>query len=125
MNILSNRSKGVTKSDYTLKSRPIGDLAQDRVLPRQLSTGTLRGQLTIVGDNGEKIVLGQVPGSETETAITFLDGDDNIVSKTTAQTDYVYNPTTGDVVFQSKRQPDGTYGVSGANEGFDVSEGFE
>lgn len=126
MNIISSGSSStIIKSSYEIESRPISDLVQDRVLPRQLSTGSMRGQQTILGADGSKIVLGLIPDTDNEFGISFFDRDGNVVKKITALTDYIYDASTGDNVYQAGKLPDDTYGVAGANEGFEVEEGFE
>lgn len=63
------RKVTIIKASTIVKSTPIMDAVQDRVLPRQLSSGTTRGEMqikgkfTVVDDYGTpKIVLGYDEG---------------------------------------------------------------
>lgn len=108
----------------TINSVSIEDMAQsDRIQPRQMGTGGMRGTQRIMNTDGSYITLGVIPNT-SDFGIAFFDSSDNLISKITALTDYVYDPTTGKNVYQSKKLPDGTYGVAGANTGFNVSDGF-
>jgi hypothetical protein len=105
----------------------ISQYAQDsRVLPRDVATGPMRGTTQRYADeDGNYITIGIIPETNNELGIAFFDRDDNLISKMTALTDYVYNPGTGKNVYQQKKLPDGTYGVAGANDGYDVADGYE
>jgi hypothetical protein len=66
-----------------------------------------------------------IPETDGEFGIAFFDRDNNLIKKVTALTDYIYDPATEKNVYQAGKLPDDTYGVAGANDGYDVEEGFE
>lgn len=114
---------------------------QSRILPRQLSTGTLRGTQNVgygsvkidgsnnritIGDNdGSSIGMGSIPGFPDETGFFALDTTGTIVWKQLGPTTYVYNPQDSyHNVTQSGILPDGSGGWAVAAEGYDVADGF-
>lgn len=124
VNISGSSSGSIIKPSMEIESKSIAELAQERVLPRQIGTGMMRGQQTILGPNGEKIVLGLVPGSTTDFAISFLDADDNIIAKSTGVTDYKYDLDTNKNYYQNGKLPDGSYGGIYVKSGVDVEDVF-
>ena len=129
----SNRDP-IAKADF-VDDAPIVSADFERVHPRQESTGTQRGERIIVGtlvlrnpNNQEQIVVGF--GENNEFGIFGQQIENNDPAKTTlawkivGRTYYVYDPTTGKNSFQAGILPDGTGGAAGANDGYDVSEGF-
>lgn len=117
-------------SDLKNEFRSIPDVSvaqyveDQRVLPRDVSTGVMRGTQRYSDLEGNYITIGVIPDTNGELGIAFFDRDNNLICKMTALTDYVYNPSTGKNVYQSKKLPNDTYGVAGANEGYDVADGF-
>lgn len=115
-------------------------LDTDRVLPRQLSTGSTRGTqtvgygqtkidgtnntITIAGPDGSVIGMGMIPGSTTDEYGFFSqDVEGNVVMKIVNGTKYVYNPLDSyHNVTQDGLLPDGSGGFVAAKPGFDVAD---
>jgi hypothetical protein len=130
----------VIKNGYTVKSRPIGDLVQDRVLPRQVSTGILRGtqgvgtegvnidasnnRITISTQEAGSVGIGIIPGTTDELGFFATDEDGELVWKRVGPTAYDYDPTTGNNIGQSGKLPDGSYNTIYMKPGNDVEDAF-
>lgn len=111
-----------------------------RVLPRQLSTGTTRGtqnvgygnakidgsnnRIVVGGADGSEVGLGNIPGTDNENGIFILAPNGKLSMKIVGGTFYAYDPTTGLNTVQMGILPDGTGGIAGANQGFNVADGF-
>lgn len=111
-----------------------------RVLPRQMSSGIMRGtqgvgtggvqidssndRIVIPAPDGTSIGMGSIPGSTNQFGFFSLDVDGNVSMKIVNGTMFVFDPQTGKNSFQAGLLPDGTGGAAGANEGFDVADGF-
>lgn len=127
--------------DY-VRDVPLAEAAYDRVLPRQVSSGALRGtqrvgygSTEIDGSNnritisnpadGTSVGIGSIPGSLTgEFGFFSLDADGNLIMKIVNGTWYVYDITNDKNVMQSGKLPDATYGWAVANAGNNVADGF-
>jgi hypothetical protein len=96
----------------------------NRVLPRQVSTGTSRGQQNILGADGSKVVIGEFGDTPPTFGIAFYDSGGNLVNKIVGPTQYVYDLTTGKNIIQIGKLPDGSYGMAVAKAGFDVADGI-
>lgn len=121
-------------------NREIGSAEVQRILPRQLSSGIMRGtqgvgtggvqidssnnRIVIPAPDGTSIGMGSIPGSLTEYGFFSLDADGNLSMKIVNGTMFVYDPETGKNSFQAGLLPDGTGGAAGANEGYNVADGF-
>lgn len=112
-----------------------------RVLPRQLSTGTLRGtqsvgygntkidgsnnRITIGTPDGGQIGMGAIPGSTSnEYGFFALDVNGNVIMKIVGGTWFVDNPTQNLNVMQSGVLPDGNIGWAVAAPGYNVVDGI-
>lgn len=112
-----------------------------RVLPRQFSTGTMRGtqnvgygkvkidgsnnRITIGDTDGSSIGMGSIPDNSGDVGFFALDTAGNIVWKQVGPTSYVYNPQDSyHNVTQNGILPDGSGGWAVAAPGYDVSQGF-
>lgn len=113
-----------------------------RILPRQLSTGTLRGtqsvgygtakidgsnnRITIGGPDGSVVGIGSIPGSTTnEYGFFSLDSNGRLIMKIINGTKYVYDPANNYVnITQDGLLPDGTGGFVAAKPGVDVATLF-
>lgn len=111
-----------------------------RVLPRQLSTGTTRGvqtigygnakldgpnnRITIGTSDGGTIGFGSIPGTDNEFGFFSQNANGHLSMKIVDGTFYTYDETTGLNTVQMGTLPDGTGGIAGANQGFNVSQGF-
>lgn len=138
--VSGNSSGDVAKSNYTVQSRSIGDLTQDRVLPRQVSTGILRGtqgvgtegvnidasnnRITISTDAAGSVGMGIIPGTANELGFFSTNDDGELVWKRVGPTAYDYDPDTGNNIGQSGRLPDGTYATIYMKPGNDVEDAF-
>lgn len=114
------------KNDFTnIPGQNIDDMLQStRVQPRQMGTGVMRGTQMIVNTDGSYITLGEIPDGSGDFGIAFFDANDTLIFKQTAETQYLYDKTTGLNVLQTGKLPDDTYGIAGANTGYDVEDGF-
>lgn len=114
----------------------------ERTLPRQLSTGSMRGTqtvgygstkidgsnntITIGAPDGSTIGMGAIPGSLTgEYGFFSLDSLGNLIMKIVNGTKYVYNPADDYVnVTQDGLLPDGSGGFVAAKPGDNVADAF-
>lgn len=62
----------------------------DRVQPRQVATGVMRGTQRIVNTDGSYITLGEIPGSSGEFGIAFFNRDGDMIFKMTGTTQTLY-----------------------------------
>lgn len=125
-----------------VSNRDIGDGEMQRILPRQLSTGSTRGtqtvgygntkidgsnnRITIVNPNDNSSVgMGAIPGSTTgEYGFFSTDRSGKIIMKIVLGTWFVNDPGTDLNVMQSGILPDDSIGWAVAAEGKNVSDGF-
>jgi hypothetical protein len=63
----------------------------DRVQPRQVASGVMRGTQRIQNVDGSYITLGEIPGTDGEFGFGFFDRDGNLIKKSTGTTDVLYN----------------------------------
>lgn len=112
---------------------------QSRTLPRQISTGSTRGtqtvgygntkidgsnnRITIGTPDGGTIGLGSIPGTN-EFGFFSQNANGHLSMKIVDGTFYTFDETTGLNTVQMGTLPDGTGGIAGANQGFNVSQGF-
>lgn len=137
--VSDSNSAQVIRSNYTVKSRPIGGLVQDRVLPRQVGTGLMRGtqlvgntgtmidaannRIVLTNTDGSTVGIGTIPGSLTnEFGFFATDEDGTLVMKVVNGTLYTYNVDSGDNVVQVGKLTNGEYGAAFAKEGNDLVE---
>lgn len=134
------KSKYMTPGDGKEGSLAASDLS--RIIPRQLSTGTLRGtqnvgygtakidgsnnRITIGAPDGSSVGMGSIPGTEPiEYGFFSLDPSGNLIMKIVNGTKYVYDPSNDYVnVTQDGLLPDGTGGFVAAKPGIDVDAAF-
>ncbi len=144
--------KATPMSAYDPLSRPKGsynnvrdvslESLQDRIQPRQVGTGLMRGTQTILNTDGSKITLGKISGT-SEFGIAYYDPDDNLLSsitgttysfydtngsliqKITGGTTYIYDITTNKNIIQIGKLPDGSYGMVVAKPDVDVADVFD
>ena len=95
-------------------------IAADRVQPRQVSTGVMRGTWQINNTDGSYITIGLIPDS-TQFGIAFFDANNEKQSVSTSLTDYKYN-SSGINYYQSGLLPDGTSGVILTDGTVDVAD---
>lgn len=109
----------------TIPSRNVEDMLQsDRIQPRQMGTGVLRGTQRVISTDGSYITIGEIPDSDGEFGIAFFSADGDIISKQIAETHYIYDRNTGKNIIQVGKLPDNTYGWAVAKEGYDVEDAF-
>lgn len=115
-------------SDLKNEFRSIPDVSvaqyveDQRVLPRDMSTGVMRGTQRIVNTDGSYITLGVIPDTNGEFGIAYFDSDGNLIAKSTGVTDYKYDVDNNKNYYQNGRLPDGSYGGVYVKEGYDVSD---
>lgn len=121
---LTDLSGAELKNEFaSIPTRSVDDMVQsDRIQPRQVGTGVMRGTQRIVNTDGSYITLGEVPDDSGDFGIAFFNADDELVSKDTGATEYVYDLNTGKNIVQFKKLPDGTFGLAIAKSGYDISE---
>lgn len=113
-----------------------------RILPRQMSTGSTRGQqrvgygtamldgnnnrITVGTPDGGSVGMGSIPGSTTnEYGFFTLDSDGKLIMKIVNGTKYVYDPSNDYVnITQDGLLPDGSGGFVVAKTGENVADAF-
>lgn len=101
-------------------------LRSERIQPRQMGTGVMRGTQRIVNPDGSYITIGAIPDtSPEEFGIAFFDSEDTRIFKITGESMIFYDKNNdNNSVVQVGKLPDDTYGLAAANEGFSVEDGF-
>lgn len=139
-------SEYVQSGDYKaikvegVRNNEIDNGSTNRVLPRQLSTGSTRGtqtvgygntkidgsnnRITIAAPDGSSVGMGSIPGTANEYGFFSLDAGGNVVMKIVLGTWYVDDPSQNLNVMQAGVLPDGTVGWAVASEGKNVADGF-
>jgi hypothetical protein len=110
----------------TFSTRSVQDMAQsNRVIPRQVTTGVLRGTQRIVNTDGSFITLGVLPDGNGEFGIGYYDAAGTRQKVETSETRYLYD-TQGNISYA-----DG-YLIAGeepiviiVKEGYDALESVE
>lgn len=117
---------GNLKNEYaTIPDVSIADYARNNVvLPRDLSTGVMRGTQRIQNTDGSYITLGVIPDTDGEFGIAFFDSSGDLISKSTGVTDYKYDLTTNKNYYQNGLLPDGSYGAIFVKSGVNVVDVF-
>lgn len=111
-----------------------------RVIPRQLSTGILRGtqnvgtgttkidssnnRIVISAPDGSAVGIGSIPDNSGDYGFFSLDADNTLSMKIVNGTMYAYDPETDLNTVQVGILPNGVGGIAGANEGYSVADGF-
>lgn len=112
-----------------------------RIIPRQMSTGTLRGtqnvgygqvkidgsnnRITIGDTDGSSIGMGSVPTTISDTGFFALDTSGKLVWKQVGPTTYVYDPTHSYTnILQLGILPDGSGGLVTVKPGINVADVF-
>jgi hypothetical protein len=140
---LTDPTAGKFKNEFsTIPSQNVDDmLRSDRIQPRQMGTGVMRGTQRISNTDGSYITLGVIPNSSPEEfGIAHFDADDTLIKKSTAEADYQYNSagvlvskstgvtdfkydaTTGKNYYQNGQLPDGSYGAIFMKPNYNVSD---
>lgn len=119
---LTNDFKTVANNDVT------GNLGTDRVQPRDIAPGIMRGPLRINNSDGSYIVIGEVPGQtdsdgRPQFGLSFFDNSGNLQAMSLGKTDYKYT-ADGVNYYQSGELPDGSHNVAISKEGTSVDEAF-
>lgn len=136
----TNKSRTISP-DMTIQSKPIDDLVQSRVLPRQVSTGLMRGtqlvgntgtmidaannRIVLTNSDGSTVGIGTIPGSTTDEFGFFAtDADGTLVMKIVDGTRTIYDLENDVAIMIDGKLPDNTYGSVTAKEGVDATELF-
>ncbi len=136
------------ESSYQLptpSSVNVGEVPQmpmERMLPRQMSTGSTRGTqtvgygntkidgtnntITIAGPDGSTVGMGTIPDTTpVEYGFFSLDSQGKLIMKIVNGTKFVYDPSNNYVnVTQDGLLPDGTGGFVAAKPGISVDDLF-
>lgn len=114
---------GSPTDDFATISDVSVDAIASRVQPRQVATGVTRGTWRINNTDGSYITIGVIPNNGG-FGFAFFDSSNNLVSKDTGVTEYVYDVSTGKNNMQLKKLPNGTYGFAVAASGYNVADGY-
>ena len=130
-----------TVKPTSVKNEDVKGESIGRILPRQVSTGSMRGtqtvgygntkidgsnnRITIAAPDGSSVGMGSIPGStENEYGFFSLNAEGELIMKIVLGTWYVNDPSTDKNVMQSGILPDDSIGWAVAAEGYNVSDGF-
>lgn len=146
------RSK-VISPGMSVSSKSVGDLVQSRVLPRQVSTGIMRGTqgvgtggvkidsannritlgsiildgntntITVENDDGSTVGLGPIPDT-SDFGFFATDTEGNVVQKIVGPTRTINDIENGVGRILDGKLPDDTYGTVMAKEGIEVEDVF-
>lgn len=121
---ISNPSPSSLKNSFAqVTSRSLEDMAQsDRILPRQVGSGVMRGTQKIVHTDGSYITIGAIEDTNGEFGLAFYDSGGNLIAKDTGATEYKYDPSTDKNYYQNGTLPDGSFGAIFVKSGFNVSD---
>lgn len=125
----------------SVKSSDVGS-GSNRILPRQVSTGTMRGtqnvgygntkidgsnnRITIGTPDGGTVGMGSIPGTSPEEFGFFsTDADGNVIMKIVDGTIYTYNLDNGNNVIQIGLLTNGVYGAAFSKSGEDLPEALD
>lgn len=98
--------------------------SEDRVQPRQVSTGNSRGSQRINNTDGSYVIIGMIPDTDNEFGIGFFDKSGKLQAKYLGATDYKYDTDTGKNYYRSGVMPDGTNDLVIVQSGDDVEDAF-
>lgn len=85
----------------TFSTRSVQDMAQsNRVIPRQVTSGVLRGTQRIVNTDGSYITLGVLPDGNGDFGIGYYDATGRRQKVDLADRDYLYD-TSGNISYAS------------------------
>lgn len=137
---------GPMGSSYNLASMSASDagtiptMSMERTLPRQVSTGQSRGtqaigykgakidssnnQIVLSAPDGSNIGIGSIPGFPAEVGLFSTNPQGQLIMKIVNGTMSVYDPATTLNSLQVGLLPDDSAGIAGANDGYNVDDGF-
>ena len=110
----------VRSGNDSLDSLPVVTPEEQRLKPRLTGTGAQRGQQTLVGNDGSKIVYGILPDDEG-FCIAFYNSDGSLVFKQIGTNRYSYDEN-GDNFLQEGIFTDGTRGFIIVKSGNNVDD---
>lgn len=113
--------KPVSGDQDVVSYTPVQSEIAGRIRPRQMGTGAMRGEQTVLAEDGSKVVLGNVKDNGG-FGLSMLDPDGFLLYKQTGQTFFWYDKTTGNNFMQIGVLPDGSSGIVIAKSGSDVSD---
>lgn len=114
----------ISDNQYPKEFYDSGGGSADFLQPTKMLSGALRGSQIILGSDGSKVILGELPGTNNEFGIGFYDPNGKLIMKFVSSTLYTYDPNSDKNVLQFGKLPDATYGWAIARTGNNVSEGF-
>lgn len=120
---LNDPSAAALSNEFSnIGDRSVEDMAEtDRVIPRQVSTGVMRGTQRISNTDGSYMTLGVIPET-TELGMAFYNADNTLNRRITGDNDYFYD-TEGNISILIGYPPSMTEPIVAImKEGFDALE---
>ena len=93
----------------------------DRVQPRQMPSGVMRGTQRIVNTDGSYITMGEIPDNSGQFGIAYWDANGNLIQKDNGVTTYKYD-ANGRNYYQNGLLPNGTYNEAIAKSPYSVAD---
>lgn len=124
MTSVDSNGRAVSGDQDIVEYVPVEAEIARRLRPRQIGTGAMRGQQTILNADGTKIVLGLIPDTIDDYGITFLDTQGREALRITGTTLFMNDPEEGTNRLQIGELPDGTYDVAISDTGENVADAF-
>jgi hypothetical protein len=122
-------SQNLTNDFNTVPNNDItGNLGTDRVQPRDIATGVMRGTQRYISNDGSYMTTGEVPGQTGPDGkplfgLAFFDSSGNLQAMYLGTTDYKYT-ADGINYYQSGELPDGSRNVAISKDGTSVEDAF-
>lgn len=93
----------------------------DRVQPRQMPSGVMRGTQRIINTDGSYITIGEIPESNGQFGIAYWTASGRLIQKDNGVTTYKYD-VDGRNYYQNGLLPNGSYGEVVAKAPYSVSD---
>jgi len=118
---LSDPSVENLKNDFaTIPDSSISDMTRsDRVNPRQIASGVLRGTQRIVNTDGSTITLGEIPETNGDFGIATFNSDNQLLYKLVGST-WLWNDLSTDKFRVSITATDDSFAMKVSQSGVDV-----
>lgn len=85
-------SKGLSNDFSNISNNDIDTMLDaNRVEPRQVASGVMRGTQRIVNTDGSYITLGEIPGTNGEFGIGYFNRDGTMIKKSTGTSDTLFD----------------------------------
>ena len=118
---LSDPDASGLKNDFTnIDDRSVSDMAQsDRVIPRQLTSGVMRGTQRVVNTDGSTITFGVIPDTD-DFGIATYNSDNQLLYKLVGST-WLWNDVSTDKFRVSITATDDDFSMKVSQNGADVT----